>query len=141
MAKRPNHRAIRAARTYTLDEAAQTLGVTIGTIRNWAKAGLPMMRGQRPYLIPGEALKDFLQHRNKSAKAGLAPTELFCLTCKVGREPMGLLVDCTAQTPATARLTGLCGVCGGTCNRMISRSKIGDFARIFELQIRGTETA
>jgi hypothetical protein len=141
MAKRPSHRAIRSARTYTIEEAALTLGVTTGTIRNWVKVGLPIMKAQRPFLILGDALKDFMQDRTKSGKEKLAPAQLYCLACKAGREPMGLLVDCTLQTPSTARLTGLCGVCGGTCNRMIGRSKIGDFARIFELQIRGTETA
>ena len=141
MAKRPSHRVIRAARTYTIEEAALALGVTTGTIRNWVTAGLPIMKGQRPFLILGDALKDFLQERTKSGKAILAPSQFYCLTCKGGREPMGLLVDFTPQTPLTARLTGLCGVCGGTCNRMISRSKIDDFGRLFELQIRGTETA
>jgi excisionase family DNA binding protein len=141
MAKRPSHKAIRAARSYTIEEAAGTLGVTIGTVRNWVKAGLPTMRSQRPYLILGEALKDFLQKRTKRSKAKLAASELYCLTCKEPREPLGLLVDCTPQNPSTARLTGLCEVCGGTCNRMISRSKIEEFSRIFELQIRGTQTA
>jgi len=100
-----------------------------------------MMTEQRPYLILGEALKDFLQARAKSRRSKLQPAELYCLTCKCGREPMGRLVDCTLQTSTTARLTGLCESCGGMCNRMISQSKIDEFGRIFELQIRGTETA
>jgi hypothetical protein len=44
---------------------------------------------------------------------------------------MGLLVDFIPQTPKTARLMGLCEVCGGTCNRMISHSKIDHFNEIF----------
>ena len=33
MAKRPSHRALRAARSYTFEEAATALGVSMGTIR------------------------------------------------------------------------------------------------------------
>lgn len=33
VAKRPDHRAIRSARSYTIHEAADTLGVSIGTVR------------------------------------------------------------------------------------------------------------
>lgn len=141
MAKRPNHRAIRAARTYTIEEAATALGVSIGTIRHWVNAGLPIMKGQRPYLILGETLKGFIQSRSRGRKTTLQPSQLYCLTCKAARTPWELLVDCVPQTTTTARLMGLCEVCGGTCNRMISRSMIGQFSEIFELGMKGGKTA
>jgi excisionase family DNA binding protein len=141
MAKRPSGRAIRAARTYTIEEAASALGVSTGTIRNWVRAGLPIMKAQRPFLILGEALRDFLQDRASDGKVALQASQLYCLTCKAGRSPMGNLVDCIPQTATTARLMGLCEVCSGTCNRMISRSQIDQFGRIFELVLRGGKTA
>jgi transposase len=137
MTKRPNQRTIRAAQTYTIEEAAQALAVSIGTVRNWANAGLPMMKGQRPYLILGEALKDFLAGRAKGRRAELSPDQLYCLACKAPRKPLGMMVDCRPQTAKTARLSGLCDICGGTCNRMISTAKVEDFSRIFDLEIRG----
>lgn len=136
MPKRPNPRAIRAARTYTVEEAAIALGVSIGTIRSWVKSGLPLMRSRRPFLILGDALRGFLEERAKGSKMPLQADQLYCLTCKAGRAPMGLMVDCIPQTPKTARLLGLCEVCGGTCNRMISRSKIEHFGGIFSVVIK-----
>ncbi|KAA0921024.1 helix-turn-helix domain-containing protein [Aquicoccus porphyridii] len=136
MAKRPNPRAIKAARTYTIEEAAQTLGVTTGTIRSWVKSGLPLMRSRRPFLILGDDLRGFLEDRAKRRKAPLQPDQLRCFTCKVGRTPMGLMVDCIPQTPKTARLLGLCEVCGGTCNLMISQTKIDHYSQIFEVAIK-----
>jgi len=136
MAKRLSPRAIKAARTYTVEEAAIVLGVSIGTIRSWVKSGLPLMKSQRPFLILGDALRSFLEDRAKAAKAPLQLDQLYCLSCKAGRVPMGLLVDCIFQTPKTARLLGLCEVCGGTCNRMISQTKIAHFSRIFEVAIK-----
>jgi hypothetical protein len=136
MAKRPNPRAIRAARTYTIEEAAAALGVTIGTVRSWNKSGLPMMTAKRPYLILGDALRDFLEKRRKDAKASLPLDHLYCLRCKAGRRPMGLMVDVQTQTPKTARLTGLCETCGGTCNKMISAAKIDTFRKIFDIAFK-----
>lgn len=141
MTRRPNHRAIRAARTYEIREAAEELGVSIGTIRQWVKAGLPIMKTQRPYLILGEALKDFLQHRREGKKTVLQPSQLYCLTCKAARTPWEKLVDCIPQTATTARLVGLCEVCGSACNRMISRSKIDAFGQLFELALRERKKA
>ncbi len=141
MPKRPNPRAIKTARTYTVEEAAIALGVSVGTIRSWVKSGLPLMRSQRPYLIIGDALRGFLEDRARASKAPLRDDQLYCLTCKVGRKPMGLLVDCIPQTPGTARLLGLCEVCGNTCNRMISRSKIDHFSQVFCVAIKEGQQA
>ena len=136
MAKRPNPRVIKAARTYTIEEAALALGVTPATVRAWVKAGLPLLKSRRPFLILGDALRRFLTDRAQGSKIPLRPDQLYCFTCKAGRVPMGLLVDCIPQTPKTARLMGLCESCGGTCNRMISRSKIDHFSRIFDVAIK-----
>ncbi|THD81394.1 DNA-binding protein [Aliigemmobacter aestuarii] len=135
MAKRPNPRAIRSTRTYTIDEAAIAMNITTSTIRSWVKAGLPLMRSRRPYLILGDALQHFLQDRATQSRTPLKADQLYCLSCKAGRAPMGMMVDCIPQTPKTARLEGLCEACGGTCNRMISRARIADFAAIFDLAL------
>jgi Helix-turn-helix domain len=141
MAKRPNPRAIRAARTYTIEEAATALGVTIGTVRSWCRVGMPIMTSKRPYLILGDDLRKHIEGRRTAAKARLLPNQLFCLHCKAGRRPMGLLVDVLPQTAKTARLFGLCEACGGTCNRMISLTKIDEIRSIFEVAFKDTMQA
>ena len=141
MARRPSHRALRRARSYTFEEAATALGVSKGTIRNWVNSGLPAMKAQRPYMILGDALKDYLQARATIRKTSLQPSELYCLSCKASRTPMGMMVDCIPQTATTARLMGLCEACGGTCNRMINRTKIDLFREIFALAEKDGKTA
>lgn len=141
MAKRPNPRALRATRTYTIEEAATALGVSTGTVRGWVKAGLPLMKSQRPFLILGDTLRSFLQERAANGKVTLKADQLYCFTCKAARTPMGLLVDCIPQTPKTARLLGLCDVCGGTCNRMIGKGQIDQFSRIFHVAMKDGTTA
>ena len=137
MAKRPNPRAIRTARTYTIEEAAIALGVTVGTVRGWVKAGLPIMATKRPFLILGDTLRGFIEARRDNARGKLLADQLYCLRCKTGRRPLGLLVDVLPQTATTARIFGLCEVCGGTCNRMISLAKIDAIRPIFDCDFKG----
>ena len=141
MAKRPNPRAIRAARTYTIEEAANALDVSIGTVRHWCRVGLPIMATKRPYLILGDALCSVLAARRQSAKVKLLPDQIYCLRCKSGRRPMGLLVEVQPQTAKTARLLAFCEVCEGTCNKMISMAKIDALRLIFEVAVNDTKKA
>lgn len=141
MTKRPNPRSVKTARTYTIDEAADALGVSIGTIRSWVKSGLPLMNSRKPFLILGDSLRDFLQARAANSKVTLLVGQLYCLTCKAGREPLGMMVDCIPQTANTARLIGLCDVCGGTCNQIVSLSKLDQLRGIFDVAMKGVKTA
>ena len=141
MPKRLAIRSVKTSRTYTIDEAAELTGVSIGTVRSWVKSGLPIMTAKRPFLILGDALRNFLQDRRAKSKTYLQADQLYCLGCKAGRRPLGLMVDVYFQTTKTARLTGLCDTCGGTCNRMISRAKLDQFAEIFDLAFNAANEA
>jgi len=124
MAKRPNPRSIKSACSYTVPEAAFALGVSVGTIRGWVKRGLPVLDSQKPTLILGTALREFLALRTLGAKTQLAPDQLYCLRCKAGRTPYGMMLDYLPQTATTGRLTGLCTECGAICNRLVGRSDL-----------------
>lgn len=132
MAKRPDHRIVRSARSYTILEVAEVLGVSLGTVRGWVRSGLPAMVAQRPFLILGCELREFLDTRRSKFKAPLQVDELYCFSCKGARKPLGLMVDLHNQSAKTARLEGLCEVCGGSCSRIISRAQFGQFRSIFD---------
>ena len=91
------------------------------------------MVSQRPFLILGSDLRDFLEVRRAKARVPLTGKQLFCLSCKAARKPMGLMVDYHDQSAKTGRLVGLCEACGGTCNRMISRTDLSLFRAIFDV--------
>jgi len=136
MAKRINLRAIRANTAYTFEEAANTLGVSIVTIRGWEKRGLSVMRLQKPFLILGCVLQEFIEKRIRNAKVPLDPDQLYCLPCRKPQIPMGRLVDYVPQTATAGRLVGLCPECERTCNRMISKAKLRDLAGKLDIAIR-----
>lgn len=141
MAKRPNGRAIKAVRSYTVAEAASALGVTVGTVRTWIRNGLPVLNAKRPTLILGAVLRDYIDRKRMKHKIALAPDQLYCLICKQPRTPYGLMLDYIPHSNRTGRLTGLCEVCGGTCNMIASRASLSRLGTIFDVAIRDANAA
>lgn len=136
MAKRPNPRSIKVARSYTVPEVAVALAVSLGTVRAWLKAGLPALTAQRPTLILGTELRAFLVQRRTQSKTRLTPDQIYCLRCKTGRAPYGMLLDYLPHSRTTGRLVGLCAVCGTTCNRMASAAQLPGLHQIFDIACR-----
>jgi excisionase family DNA binding protein len=136
MTKRANGRRIKTPYCYTVFEAAERLGVSVATVRQWVRDGLPIMKAKRPFLISGGELRHFLDHRTGQRRSRLAPNQLYCLACKEPRKPYGLMVDYVPQTAKTGRLVGLCEVCDAKCNRMISRAALTGFQQIFIVEMR-----
>ncbi len=141
MAKRPNGRAIKAVRSYTVPEAASALGVTVGTVRNWIRNGLPVLNAKRPTLILGAVMRDYMDQQRTKHKVALAPDQLYCLTCKKPRTPYGLMLDYIPRNEKTGRLMGLCEACGGTCNRIASRASLARLDGIFDIAVRDANGA
>ena len=79
--RRPNRRAIKQHYSYTSEEAARVLGVSKGTVRRWMKDGLPCLTDQRPFLILGTDLRDFLKYRNRPRQT-CQLNECFCFRCQ-----------------------------------------------------------
>lgn len=132
MSRRANPMAVKSALTYEVSEAAKALGKSQATIRNWIKDGLPTMASQKPLLISGAALRDYLRAKYRAAKSPMSQDELFCLSCRIGRKPVGMMVEAIANTPKTTRLKGLCECCGAVSTRIISNTQSHAFAQTFQ---------
>lgn len=133
MGKRANPMAVKAALTYDIYEAAKALGKTPATIRSWIKDGLPVMSSRKPYLISGEAIRSYLREKYKAAKRPLGQNEFFCPGCRDARQPVGMAATVWPMQNQTVLLKGVCITCGCTCTRMISKSRLGEFAQRFRL--------
>lgn len=134
MSKRVNPMAVKASLTYTVGEAALALGKTPATIRSWIRDGLPVMSSRKPYLISGAAIREYLRARYKAAKRPLAPDQLFCPGCGVGRRPLDMAATVAPLTKRTSLLKSICSHCGGTSTRMISSAKSAVFAQTFRIK-------
>lgn len=133
MTKRVKASRIKKNLTYSITEAAEELEKSTATMHNWIKQGLPVQKDQRPYLIYGSDLRNFIIQRNMARKSPLLDGELRCFTCKMGRRPQTDAVTYTRQTAKTGRISGVCGVCGGKCARIISNAKISEISQILKI--------
>ena len=122
--KRLDPRRAKIHRSYSIEEAARALGVHKQTIRNWIKDGLPVMTGQRPYLIAGDDLRDFLQRRRASGKHPCGPGELYCLRCRTPRAAAAGMIDYVPLTALSGNLRAICPVCSTLMHRRVSLSKL-----------------
>lgn len=64
MAKRVSTHGIKANRHYTYEDAALKLGLSVQTVRTWARQDLKAMKDTRPHLILGEDLAAFIVNRH-----------------------------------------------------------------------------
>jgi len=137
MAKRINPSRIKQNLTYTIAEAAEVLGVSIAAIRNWVKQGLPIETGQRPFLIYGVDLREFIRSQKQARRYTLRDGELGCFSCDASRPPLNGLVVYAVQTTKTGRLSGVCSVCGGKCSRIVSNAQLPIFSALLKIHFNG----
>src|SRR5260370_3642863 len=96
---RINPRLVKIHRSYTVDEHARMLGTHKNTVRNWIRDGLPLIDDQRPALIQGRDLAEFLRKRCQAAKHPCPTGYLFCLKCRTPKEPAGQMAEYVSVTP------------------------------------------
>ncbi len=82
MARRICVTRVKSNRSYSVDEAAETVCVTEQTVRIWLKQGLRCLNSSRPTLILGGDLKDFLKERTAKKALTLSVGEFKCFRCK-----------------------------------------------------------
>ncbi len=133
MSKKFRRTLIKKHLTYTVTEAAEALGASKATIRNWTKRGLSIQTDQRPHLILGQDLRDFIQKNAEEKRYKLGSAELNCFKCNAGRTPYDNCVILLPQSLKTSRLQGVCSDCGGKVSRVISNSFISGFSVVFEI--------
>ena len=121
--RRLDRRAIKQHRSYTAEEAALVLGVAKGTVRRWLKAGLPHITDQRPFLILGSDLREFLDRQEKP-KHRCKPHEFFCFRCRAPRRAAAGLIDYIPRTALSGQLSAICDDCETIMQKIFSASKL-----------------
>ena len=132
MGKHLNPNKAKIHRNYTVEEVASLFSVHKNTVRVWVnKEGLPVCDSQKPMLILGRELREFIRTRNKKDKQKCKPHELYCFRCKTPQIPAERMVDYEPITEVTGRLIGLCSCCDGVINKYISLSGFRDVQQYF----------
>ena len=123
--RRPNPRLVKIHRSYTVPEIERLLGKHENTIRSWLKHGLPAINRQRPVLVHGQALVDFLRTRRLKARRRCRAGEFYCVRCRAPRMPAGDMADYIPLSSVSGNLRGICPVCETLIHRRVSLAKIG----------------
>ena len=121
--RRPNRRAIKLHYSYTTEEAARSLGVSKGTVRRWLKDGLPHICDQRPFLILGPDLRDFLDSRAKT-KRSCQLHQCFCFRCQEPRAAACGMVDYIPRTALSGQISAICEDCGTIMHKAFSATNL-----------------
>ena len=124
--------AIKLFHPYTIGEAVDVTGVSARTISAWIKEGLPVMKSQRPFLIRGDDLKEFIRNRRKTGKTQTALHQFYCLGCREVRDAAGGFAECLVNGNRVT-LKALCDVCGKVVNKPIAKSCLPDLKGKLEL--------
>lgn len=122
--RRPNPKLVKIHRTYTVEEAAKVCGVHRNTVRQWLKNGLPCIDQQRPTLILGRQLGQFVRDKRAEKRRPCSAGEIYCVRCRDPQVPANLQVTYSPLTVTQGNLIGLCPMCGSRMFRRVSLAKL-----------------
>jgi hypothetical protein len=123
LARRINPRLIRLHRSYSIEDAAFSLGVHKNSVRGWIRNGLPVMDRTRPLLMHGDELRAYLEAKRKAAQCPCTPGTLYCLKCR-------------SLNATTGNLKALWDTYGTLMHRRVGMSAIAATMPDFQITIR-----
>ena len=120
---RLDRRKVKIHRSYTIDEAAQTIGAAKGTVRRWLDKGLPAIRERKPILILGADLADYMAGRARP-KRSCPPGTCYCVKCRDARQPAGMMAEFVPINATSGNLRAICPECGSLMHRRTSHAQL-----------------
>ena len=124
--RRPNPRLVKIHRSYTVEEAARTLGVHKNTVRAWIRRGLGTIDRRRPTLVHGLELRGFIEGRRAARKQACAPGQLFCVRCRSPKPPAGNIAEYIPMTATSGNLRGICADCDALMHRRVAVARLNE---------------
>jgi hypothetical protein len=121
--------------SYSFREIADLLGIHIGTINNWRMAGLKTIDKQKPFLVFGADLIDFINRNNRKNKQKCKPDEFYCCKCKQPQQSWENQADIKIINAKRLMIIGLCTKCGTVINKIGAVNKITEYKKIFNIQV------
>lgn len=137
MVRRANPQRIKIHRNYTIEEAAETLAVSVPTVRNWIKDGLPALTSKRRFLLLGPDIRNYLQEKRQTKRTKLKSGQMYCLPCRKAHYPDGMIADYVPRNQTHGKLVGLCPACGTICNRFSKKADLPGLAAILDIAVKG----
>lgn len=140
MKKNYNLRLIKTREAYTTAKICETLSVHERTVQEWYKKGLKTVNEQKPFLVMGYELKQFLEEMLKSRKIKLSPDEFYCTKGREAVRPVNNNVKIIVFANSIGKqgfksmtIKGICQKCGSSINRFSHTGKLDEVKQIFSV--------
>lgn len=131
--RRLNPRLAKIHRSYTVEEIASLYGVHKNTVRTWIKNGLSTCDSQRPTLILGHNLRDFIEERRTKNKRPCPPGTIYCVRCREPKTPLENAVIYIPITETKGNLLGTCSSCNSKMYRLSSLTTLEQLRTHFKI--------
>lgn len=132
--RRFNLHRIKSTQTYSLEEIAICLGVHKNTPIRWLKMELKRIDDERPYLVYGQVLIDFLRNKQEKQRQKCRPHEIFCVKCKTSQIPENSTVTIEIYNSKKLMIKGRCSCCGSNINKVGSVEKLPVYEKLFKIK-------
>lgn len=140
MGKTYNIRLIKHRESYTLKQISETLNVHSRTVQEWRKEGLKTISTEKPFLVMGYDLKEFLNKKLNSRKTKLKANQFFCTKCRSAVTSKNNEVHLANLNKAIGNqgfkgltVKGLCQECGTKLNKFSHEGKLKDLQNNFTI--------
>lgn len=139
MAKKYKTKLIKTRESYTSKQISVLLNVHPKTVQLWVKECLPTITN-KPILIMGFDLKQFLDNKQKNRKCKLEPDEFYCTKCRkaVRSTDNDVWIEYTNKTIGKNNykeivIKGICDECLTKVNRFSHSGKLEEIKEHFDV--------
>lgn len=140
MGKTYNIRLIKHRESYTLKQISETLNVHQRTVQEWKREGLKTISTEKPFLVMGYDLKEFLSKKLQSRKTKLEANQFYCTKCRKAvisksNEVYFFSLNKTIGNQGFKGLIvkGVCQECGTKLNKFSHEGKLKDLQNTFTI--------
>jgi len=144
MGKNYNLRLIKHRESYSFRQISEVLIVHPRTIQEWRKEGLKTISTEKPFLVMGYDLKEFLKARSKDRKTKLKENEFYCTRCRKAVESNNNQVSIRKLDKTIGKqgfnglaVQGICQTCGAKLNKFSHMGNVGNLKNIFNISNLG----
>jgi hypothetical protein len=132
MGKNYNIRLIKYRESYTLKQISKTLNVHPRTVQEWRKEGLKTISTEKPFLVMGYDLKEFLKEKLKSRRAKLEANQFYCTKCRCAVTSKNNEVQLVSLNKTIGKQGFKCLIVKGVCQKC--ETKLNKFSHEGKLQ-------
>ena len=140
MGKSYNIRLIKHRESYSLKQISETLKVHQRTVQEWRHEGLTTISTEKPFLVMGYDLKEFLNRKLQSKKIKLEANQFYCTKCRNAVITINNKVHLASLNKTIGNqgfnglmIKGICQKCGTKLNKFSHDGRLQELKDTFSI--------